>query len=64
MPVPVAGLLAGRPLRDPLVSHGPFVMNTEQQISQAFERYRAGGMGSLTSEASLITHTPNLEGSP
>jgi redox-sensitive bicupin YhaK (pirin superfamily) len=43
-------LLAGRPLREPAVSHGPFVMNTEQQIAEAITRFRAGGMGSLASE--------------
>ena len=43
-------LLAGRPLREPIVSHGPFVMNTELQIEQAIERFRAGGMGTLVSE--------------
>jgi redox-sensitive bicupin YhaK (pirin superfamily) len=41
-------LLAGRPLREPVISHGPFVMNNEEQIAQAFERYRAGDMGTLT----------------
>jgi redox-sensitive bicupin YhaK (pirin superfamily) len=40
-------LIAGRPLREPVVSHGPFVMNTEQQIAEAIERYRVGGMGTL-----------------
>jgi hypothetical protein len=40
-------LLAGRPLCEPTVSHGPFVMNTQQQIAEAFERYHAGGMGTL-----------------
>jgi len=44
--------VAGRPLREPAVSHGPFVMNTEQQIVEAVQRFRAGGMGSLTSENS------------
>ncbi len=43
-------LIAGRPLREPTVSHGPFVMNTEQQIAEAVARFRAGGMGSLDSE--------------
>lgn len=43
-------LLAGRPLREPVVSHGPFIMNTEQQIAHAIERFRAGGMGSLASD--------------
>jgi redox-sensitive bicupin YhaK (pirin superfamily) len=40
-------LLAGRPLREPVVSHGPFVMNSEQEIAAAIARYRAGDMGSL-----------------
>jgi len=41
--------LAGRPLREPVGSHGPFIMNNEQQIASAIERYRAGGMGRLES---------------
>lgn len=35
-------LFAGRPLREPVVAEGPFVMNTEQQIRQAYIDYRAG----------------------
>ncbi len=42
-------LLAGRPLREPVVSYGPFIMNNEQQIASAIERYRAGRMGRLES---------------
>lgn len=33
---------AGRPLAEPVVSYGPFVMNTQEQILEAFEDYRAG----------------------
>jgi len=40
-------LIAGRPLRERIVSHGPFVMNSEEQIASAFENYRAGRMGKL-----------------
>lgn len=35
-------LLAGSPLHEPIVQHGPFVMNTEQEIYQAIEDYRNG----------------------
>jgi redox-sensitive bicupin YhaK (pirin superfamily) len=40
-------LIAGRPLRERVVSHGPFIMSSEEQIASAIERYRAGGMGRL-----------------
>lgn len=35
-------LLAGKPLREPIVQHGPFVMNTREQIEQALADYRDG----------------------
>jgi redox-sensitive bicupin YhaK (pirin superfamily) len=35
-------LAAGRPLREPIVQRGPFVMNTQAEIEQAFADYRAG----------------------
>lgn len=37
-----AVLLAGRPLHEPVARGGPFVMNTEDEIRQAWEEYRAG----------------------
>ena len=33
---------AGRPLNEPIVQRGPFVMNTEAEIEQAIADYRAG----------------------
>src|SRR5688572_19096901 len=33
---------AGRPLREPIVQRGPFVMNTEAEIERAIADYRAG----------------------
>ena len=35
-------LAAGRPLREPIAKHGPFVMNSEAEIQRAFADYRAG----------------------
>ncbi|MCG3203140.1 MAG: hypothetical protein NFCOHLIN_03059 [Gammaproteobacteria bacterium] len=35
-------LVAGRPLNEPIAQHGPFVMNTAQQITQAIADYQAG----------------------
>jgi redox-sensitive bicupin YhaK (pirin superfamily) len=42
-------LIAGRPFREPVVSYGPFIMNGEEQVASAIERYRAGRMGRLES---------------
>jgi redox-sensitive bicupin YhaK (pirin superfamily) len=35
-------LIAGKPLNEPIVQYGPFVMNTQQEIHQALDDYRNG----------------------
>jgi hypothetical protein len=43
----VALLLSGEPIDEPIVGHGPFVMNDRQEIRQAMEDYANGKMGRL-----------------
>ena len=35
-------VVAGRPLREPVMRHGPFVMNTKEELMQAFVDYQEG----------------------
>ncbi len=42
-------LVAGKPLGEAVVRGGPFVMNTQEEIRQAFEDYRSGRMGRMDS---------------
>lgn len=38
-------LIAGKPIKEPIAQHGPFVMNTENEISQTFEDFHSSRNG-------------------
>jgi redox-sensitive bicupin YhaK (pirin superfamily) len=40
-------VLSGEPLNDPIVGYGPFVMNSEAQIAEAIEDFKAGRFGRI-----------------
>ena len=43
-------LLSGEPLNEKVVTHGPFVMNTQTEIMEAMRDYQKGKMGVLIEE--------------
>jgi quercetin 2,3-dioxygenase len=54
--------LAGEPLKIPVVSHGPFVMCTQEEIYQAFEDYQAGRLGEIPGKEERYAQTAKATG--
>ena len=48
-------VMGGRPLREPVAHYGPFVMNTREELKQAFEDYQKGRLGVIP--AAKVPHT-------
>ena len=43
-------ILGGRPINEPIAMYGPFVMNTRQEVADAFTDYSAGRLGAVPAQ--------------